>query len=56
MEYVFLAVAALGAFALGWTAARTIYGDPRKRVVEDEPYNHNEFTRSIQDWGSRYDR
>lgn len=56
MEYLFLAVAALGAFALGWTAARTIHGGPRKRAVEDDPIAHDEFTRSVMDWGRRYER
>lgn len=57
MDYIFLAVAAAGAFALGWTAARTIYGGPRKRAVEDDAViHHDDFTRSVMDWGRRYER
>ncbi len=57
MEFLFLGVLGLGAFAMGWTAARTIYGDPRKRVVEDDTITtDDDFTRSVQDWGNRYER
>ena len=57
MEYLLLAVAAGGAFALGWTAARTVYGKPREISAEDQPIaTDDEFTRSVQDWGRRYVR
>jgi hypothetical protein len=56
MEYLYLAAVAAGAFALGWLTARTIYGEPRKRLVQDDPIAHDDFTRSVMDWGRRYER
>lgn len=56
MEYLYLAAAALGAFALGWRAAQLAYSIRRELADEPEPIDQDEFTRSVMDWGRRYER
>jgi hypothetical protein len=67
MEYLYLAAAALGSFALGWQAARLTFGRPmRPPVVQKEaaepiedaaddidPIVEDDFTRSVNEWGMR---
>lgn len=62
MELVYLTAAVAAAFWGGWLTARTIYGDPRPRhAVKDDPIAPTvvedcKFTRSVMDWGRRYER
>lgn len=56
MELIYLTVAVGAAFWGGWLTARTIHGDPRPRAAEDDAIAQDDFTRSINGWGRRYER